>query len=165
VKRGRQTMVAEDRQALGDRMRQLIRKAGKTQREVAEEMGIPEATLSRYVRGDREPSGPYVRLFTNAVGCSTDALYRGDDEMLTTEVMDLFLKASKLVMAGENVGEGLEKASGVMLTEEEFRMLSEQTANIRHILNQESGGKWDLLRDEEKKEILERIAQMAEDHN
>jgi len=85
--------------------------------------------------------------------------------MLTTEVMELFLKASKLVMAGESVGEGLEKASGVKLTMEEWRMLSEQTANIRHILNQESGGKWDQLRDEEKKQILDRIAQMAEDHS
>jgi len=158
-------MIPADRKDLGDRMRQLIRKSGKLQREVAEEMGIPEATLSRYVRGEREPSGPYVRLFTKAVGCSTDALYRGDDEMLTTEVMELFLKASKLVMAGESVGEGLEKASGVKLTMEEWRMLSEQTANIRHILNQESGGKWDQLRDEEKKQILDRIAQMAEDHS
>lgn len=147
--------------AFGARMKMMIKRSGMTQREVAEKMGIPETTLSRYIRQDREPLGPYLRAFALAVGCSVESLYREDDAIVKEEVMELWLKTANLVMAGEPVGSAVEKGSGTPLPEEDWRMLSEQTGNIRHILRQESDGDWDLLRDEEKREILGRIAKLA----
>ena len=158
-------MAPEGKKRLGERMKELIKRSGRLQREIAEEMGVPEATLSRYVRGDREPAGPYLRSFARAVGCTTEALYREDDEVLTTELMDLLLRIANLVKVGENTAAAVEKTTEVRLTVEEWQMLAAKTANIRMAIDLESGGNWDLLRDEEKREVLERIAQWEEEPN
>ncbi|MEW6777000.1 MAG: helix-turn-helix transcriptional regulator [Bdellovibrionota bacterium] len=54
-------------------------KAKKTQREVAREIGIDEAYLSKVVRGQIEPSVVKAIRIARCLGCAVEDLYgRGD---------------------------------------------------------------------------------------
>lgn len=43
------------REIKSEEIRELVAQSGKTQREIAEEIGVTESTMSRYMSGEREP--------------------------------------------------------------------------------------------------------------
>ncbi len=47
----------------------MIKSSGKTQRQIAAEMGVEEATVSAYVRGYSYPTLFTFKLLCEAVGC------------------------------------------------------------------------------------------------
>ena len=59
---------------IGIRIRDQLDIIGKTQRELAEDIGITEVSLSRYITGDREPKGTVLLSLAKALGTSTDYL-------------------------------------------------------------------------------------------
>lgn len=56
--------------------RSWFQRAQKTQRQVAQEIGIDEAYLSKVVRGQIEPSVGKALLIARALNCSVENLYR-----------------------------------------------------------------------------------------
>ena len=42
---------------IGERIAGLLMEQGKTQRELAKQVGTTEASISRYIKGDRVPKG------------------------------------------------------------------------------------------------------------
>lgn len=52
----------------------MLGDANMTQKELAEEMGVTEATISRYTNAERIPSTPNIIKMAYAFGCSTDDL-------------------------------------------------------------------------------------------
>ncbi|MBO5318994.1 MAG: helix-turn-helix transcriptional regulator [Ruminococcus sp.] len=53
-----------------------------TQKEFANELGITEATLSRYLTGQREPSLSMIVRMSEVLKCTTDDLLKFDDETI-----------------------------------------------------------------------------------
>ena len=59
---------------IGERLAGLLREQGKTQRELAEQVGTTEASMSRYIKGDRVPKGPILANIAKALHTTTDYL-------------------------------------------------------------------------------------------
>lgn len=64
----------------GDNLRELIKDAGMTQRELAEESGVSEAMISRYINKKCMPSVAALASIAYALPCADldDLLYFGD---------------------------------------------------------------------------------------
>jgi len=70
----------------------LVDRTGKTLQELAEELNISTATLSRYLAGDRTPELSYVIKISKYFNISLDWLLglRGDDlELLPQEIQEI----------------------------------------------------------------------------
>lgn len=65
--------------------RSWFAKAKKTQRQVAREIGIDEAYLSKVVRGQIEPSVIKAIKIARSLGCSVEDLYVGVGEESTND--------------------------------------------------------------------------------
>ena len=59
---------------LGGRIANLLKKSGLTQRELANKVGVTEVSMSRYVSGGRIPKGPIIANIANALHTTADYL-------------------------------------------------------------------------------------------
>ena len=60
--------------SIGDRIVNLRKELNLSQKELAEKVGITEASLSRYENDLREPKAEIITRLSNALNCSTDYL-------------------------------------------------------------------------------------------
>jgi transcriptional regulator with XRE-family HTH domain len=60
--------------SIGDRILNLRKELNLSQKELAEKVGITEASLSRYENDLREPKAEIITRLSNALNCSTDYL-------------------------------------------------------------------------------------------
>lgn len=60
--------------ALGNNIALWLEKRGKTQRELADEVGATTVSISRYISGSRVPSGPLLYKIARALRCSVEEL-------------------------------------------------------------------------------------------
>ena len=60
--------------ALGQRLLSLLHKQGMTQKELADRINTTEATLSRYISGDREPKADMLANIATALHTTSDFL-------------------------------------------------------------------------------------------
>lgn len=58
----------------GDRLQGLLRDQGVTQKDLANRIGTTEATISRYVSGDREPKADVLANIATALHTTSDYL-------------------------------------------------------------------------------------------
>ena len=65
---------------IGKRIAGLLRKQGKTQRELAEQVGTTEVSMSRYIKGDRVPKGPVLANIAKALHTTTDYLLGNEQD-------------------------------------------------------------------------------------
>ena len=61
-----------------DRLNEMLKKRGITQRELAEKIGKTETSVSRYVNGDRIPKGPAIVKMAQVLNVQTDYLLGND---------------------------------------------------------------------------------------
>lgn len=59
---------------IGERIAGLLMEQGKTQRELAKQVGTTEASMSRYIKGNRVPKGPIIANIAKALHTTTDYL-------------------------------------------------------------------------------------------
>lgn len=59
---------------LGERISELLKKNGLSQRELAELVGVTEVSMSRYIKGDRVPKGPIIANIAVALHTTSDYL-------------------------------------------------------------------------------------------
>ena len=62
---------------LSDRIKQAIKLSGKNQCQIADEIGITEVSLSRYIRNNRIPKAPVASEIAKACGVSVEWLMTG----------------------------------------------------------------------------------------
>lgn len=65
---------------IGERITGLLREQGKTQRELAEQVGTTTASVSRYIKGDRVPKGPALANIAKALHTTTDYLLGNEQD-------------------------------------------------------------------------------------
>ena len=63
--------------ALGSNISYWLKKRGMSQRDLAEKVGSTAASISRYVAGDRVPSGPKLYQIAKVLGCTAEEIMRG----------------------------------------------------------------------------------------
>ena len=63
------------RKQFGDRLKRLIHISGKSQRQVANELGIDEAKLSKYITGTHTPNAYRIQQLADVIGCDVNQLY------------------------------------------------------------------------------------------
>ena len=59
---------------IGERIAGLLMEQGKTQRELAKQVGTTGASISRYIKGDRVPKGTIIANIAKALHTTTDYL-------------------------------------------------------------------------------------------
>lgn len=67
------------RKKFGDKLKRLIHLKGMTQKEFAEELGIIDTTVSKYIRGDRCPDIYRILKIANILDCDPNCLFDVDD--------------------------------------------------------------------------------------
>lgn len=60
--------------SFGERLLTLIKKQGLTQKELADRINTTEATLSRYISGEREPKAEMLANIATALNTTSDFL-------------------------------------------------------------------------------------------
>ena len=63
---------------IGERIGRLMRERGLSQKELAEVVGVTEASMSRYLKNDREPKIEVVARLAKALHTTTDYLIMGE---------------------------------------------------------------------------------------
>ena len=66
-----------NRYAIGDNIARYLVRKGWTQRRLAEEIGITEVTLSRYMSGTRQPTVYSLLRMSRVLGCTMEDLTVG----------------------------------------------------------------------------------------
>lgn len=61
-------------QGLGRRIADLLRRKGMQQKELAERIGLTEATMSRYISGERDPKPEMLANIATALHTTSDYL-------------------------------------------------------------------------------------------
>jgi transcriptional regulator with XRE-family HTH domain len=70
---------ASDKRAIGHRLGLIERMYGLTGQTLAEQLGIPKQTWSRYRVGNAYVSHPIARTLRDRFGCSLDWIFIGDE--------------------------------------------------------------------------------------
>jgi Zn-dependent peptidase ImmA (M78 family)/DNA-binding transcriptional regulator YiaG len=64
----------------GSRLRELRRRAGLSQTELADQLGVDTSLVSRWEKGEREPSPDQQSAFARVIGVSLDYLLHGESQ-------------------------------------------------------------------------------------
>jgi transcriptional regulator with XRE-family HTH domain len=79
---------------LGDKISELLKESGMTQRELASRIGSTEMTVSRYVRNERQPKAEILSKIAEALNTTTDYLLGRD---LVNDDESEFMKIHRLI--------------------------------------------------------------------
>lgn len=74
------------------RLKQQMRFVGLTQKQVAAETGITEATLSRYLNGNRIPNALILARLAAVLGVSVDWLLGREPDMSVSEAVNVITR-------------------------------------------------------------------------
>ena len=91
-----------------ERLKELIAREDIKQKDLAEDVGITEAALSRYMKGDRTPHGETLCNLATALHTTTDYLLGREDkedfnrEISFNEMQGLLARSSKNYSSDEN---------------------------------------------------------------
>lgn len=80
TKKGEKEESNMENNIIGERIAGLLREQGKTQRELAEQVGTTEVSMSRYIKGDRVPTGPVLANIAKALRTTTDYLLGNEQD-------------------------------------------------------------------------------------
>jgi transcriptional regulator with XRE-family HTH domain len=121
-----------------------LRYPGETQKEFADRLDITQASISRYLRGQR-PDRESLQKVADATGVSVDWLLTGRDPEIAPEVESIVRKVGARMTKPV---EDKEWAEVAMTYLDEMKSLShEEKEYIKHILR-------DLVQDPVRREIL-----------
>lgn len=81
----------------------LLNKNNMTQRELADRVGITEASLSRYIRGNRIPKGTVISNIANALHTTTDYLLGSEAKENEPYSIDQNIILKSIVYYGEEI--------------------------------------------------------------
>ena len=63
-----------------ERLSQLIKESGMTQTQVAEKLGVSQASVNFWINGRNDPKGKELFAISKLFGCSIDWLLTGDEK-------------------------------------------------------------------------------------
>lgn len=66
----------------GDNLRDILKEYGMTQKDLADESGLSETTISRYVKKQRIPNMKAIVNIANALDLTTDELINLDERII-----------------------------------------------------------------------------------
>lgn len=102
-------------ESIGSRIKEVRERKGLTQKQVAEEVGITEATLSRYENDLREPKAEIVSKLAKTLGVSSDFLlcktnvqqpwWEKDEEPTDIELEEFIKNNSNIKLMGDPLDE------------------------------------------------------------
>ncbi|MCD6421861.1 helix-turn-helix transcriptional regulator [bacterium] len=121
-----------------------LRYPGETQKEFADRLGITQASISRYLRG-QQPDRESLEKIAQATGVSVDWLLTGKEPEIDPEVEGIIRKVGARMAKPVEDREWAEVALTYI---DEMRSLSrEEKEYIKHIVR-------DLVNDPERRELL-----------
>ena len=71
---------------IGERISGLLMEQGKTQRELAEQVGTTNASISSYIKGNRVPKGTIIANIAKALHTTTDYLLGNEKDSNDPEI-------------------------------------------------------------------------------
>ncbi len=81
---------------IGDRIAKLLKKEGYTQKELAGMIGVTEASMSRYLKNEREPKIEVIANLATALNTTSDYLINGKkDEQEFSVIRNLVARGVK----------------------------------------------------------------------
>lgn len=90
--------------SLGERILELLKKEGLSQKELAGMAGVTEAALSRYINNERQPKAEVLANIATALSTTSEYLLRGKiDETDFADLYRLVARGSKNMSADEKL--------------------------------------------------------------
>ena len=62
---------------IGDNIARYLNRAGMTQRMLADQVGITEGSISKYISGERAPRAPVLYKISRVLNCTMEDLMYG----------------------------------------------------------------------------------------
>lgn len=84
-------------QSLGNRITKLLNQSNMTQRELASKIHITEASMSRYIKGNRIPKGSTIANIAAVLHTTTDYLLNDNDNSSTSDLESEYRKIYCLI--------------------------------------------------------------------
>lgn len=91
----------DDGCVLGERIDELRKQKGLSQKELAAKVGITDVSMSRYINGYRIPKGPILGNIAAALGVSTDFILGNADPGEHTPESDYYLARQAIVLSAK----------------------------------------------------------------
>ena len=73
----------------GEKIHALLKRKGMTQKELAKRAGLTEASISRYITGDRTPTSANLATIAGILGTSFEFLLDKEEKGFETEYKEL----------------------------------------------------------------------------
>lgn len=91
---------------LGERLVQIREEHGYTRKRLADELGKPYPTITKYENGQREPGHDYLMLFAEKFGVTVDYILGIDTKKSpTTEGEGITKEQIKIALFGDDAGD------------------------------------------------------------
>ena len=84
---------------IGDRILELLKQSGYSQKELASMVGVTEAAMSRYLKNEREPKIEVVANLATALNTTVDYLISGRSESNTFDEVYRLVSRSTVTMS------------------------------------------------------------------
>ena len=152
---------------IGERIAGLLMEQGKTQRELAKQVGTTAASISRYIKGDRIPKGTILANIAKALQTTTDYLLGNEKDSNDPELeynytqraialnANRWSKKQKLYL----VNALFENEGGFKMTTKEF--VDSKTLEIHHDDEETIKDVFDTLTDKQKKAVAIIVSQVT----
>lgn len=128
----------------GEKVVMLLKKNNMTQRELANKIGIIEASMSRYIHGNRTPKGTVISNIANALHTTTNYLlgsevkgnepYRMDQNIILKSIV-YYGKEIQSTICMEECAELIQAVSKMIrgsdeLSDDDYDHLAEEIADV-----------------------------------
>lgn len=164
---GRTASTPEERQALGERLRETARAAGLTSDQIAERLGVQGGSVRGWWVGRNEPSVRRLKQYADLVGVSAGYLMFGQEEErdLPEGLRQWRRQFADLIAAGIAPLDALDQVMGAEMVAKlppALRQSLEENATVLQAhLSKASGGRWMLLSPAEQEAVLRLIETMT----
>lgn len=150
----------ERNQAVGKRVKVYRQRIGMRQQDVAHAVGVSLSTVSKWESGDNGIDRAMIERLANLFQCTPAELLGPQEE--SEELVRLFVESARMLSVGRTLPSALDRTTGnpSLLSEEERRLLTEQSRALRDFVMQQAGREFDLLTEEQQFEIGRQVLRL-----
>lgn len=88
---------------LGNNIERALKENGMTQKQLAENSGVTEASISHYIKGDREPRGKTINVLASVLGVTAGFLLGyGTKSLIESQKQQKFEEIKRLIVENKN---------------------------------------------------------------
>lgn len=115
---------------VGENIREIMKKKGFSQKELAVLCGIPESTLSRFVNDECEPKASALKAIATVLGVTIDELFYGQINVFPNLQLHDFIEVHSNKEMRFFLTDEWEQFDGIIHPDEDFEFVEEDVSEV-----------------------------------